>query len=63
MRAIRARRAAPAETESLRVADADDALVHAVRAGNEDARNELLTKYRGFARAKSRSYFMVGADH
>jgi RNA polymerase sporulation-specific sigma factor len=63
MRSIRARRAAAAATESLRVADADDALVLAVRDGDENALDELLTKYRGFARAKARSYFMAGADH
>jgi RNA polymerase sporulation-specific sigma factor len=46
-----------------RVEDDDDRLVAAARAGNEHALNELLTKYRGYARAKARSYFLVGADH
>jgi len=63
MRSIRARRAAAAEPESPRVADADDALILAVHDGDENALDDLLTKYRGFARAKARSYFMAGADH
>lgn len=61
-RSIRAWREAAGEPE-LRIADADDTLVLAARAGDEDALTELLTKYRGFARAKARSYFLVGADH
>jgi RNA polymerase sporulation-specific sigma factor len=40
----------------------DASLVLAARGGNETALTELLTKYRGFARAKARSYFLVGAD-
>jgi RNA polymerase sporulation-specific sigma factor len=46
-----------------RLEDDDDRLVAAVRAGDDDALTVLLTKYRGFARAKARSYFLVGADH
>jgi RNA polymerase sporulation-specific sigma factor len=46
-----------------RVEDDDDRLVAAVRAGDDDALTELLAKYRGLARAKARSYFLVGADH
>jgi RNA polymerase sporulation-specific sigma factor len=46
-----------------RVEDDDDRLVAAARAGDDRALTELLTKYRGFARAKARSYFLVGADH
>ena len=41
---------------------ADDELVMAVRAGEDAALCELLTKYRSFARVKARSYFLVGAD-
>src|SRR5436305_1274095 len=48
---------------SPRPDDEDVVLVNAVRAGDDRALNELLTKYRGFARAKARSYFLVGADH
>jgi RNA polymerase sporulation-specific sigma factor len=40
----------------------DDELVRRARAGDDVALSELLTKYRGFARAKARSYFLVGAD-
>jgi RNA polymerase sporulation-specific sigma factor len=46
-----------------RLEDDDDRLVAAVRSGDDDALTVLLTKYRGFARAKARSYFLVGADH
>jgi RNA polymerase sporulation-specific sigma factor len=46
-----------------RVEDDDDRLIAAVRSGDDAALTELLTKYRGFARAKARSYFLVGADH
>jgi RNA polymerase sporulation-specific sigma factor len=41
---------------------ADDELVAAARGGNDAALTTLLTRYRGFARAKARSYFLVGAD-
>ncbi|HWB67379.1 MAG TPA: RNA polymerase sporulation sigma factor SigH [Mycobacteriales bacterium] len=46
-----------------RTNDEDVALVDAARRGDEDALAALLVKYRGFARAKARSYFLVGADH
>jgi RNA polymerase sporulation-specific sigma factor len=46
-----------------RVEDDDDRLILAARRGDDQALNELLTKYRGYARAKARSYFLVGADH
>jgi RNA polymerase sporulation-specific sigma factor len=59
VRSIRSRTAAPV----TRVEDEDDRLVAAVRDGDDRALSELLTKYRGFARAKARSYFLVGADH
>jgi RNA polymerase sporulation-specific sigma factor len=60
-RSIRARREVEAEPE-LRVTDEDDVLVLAARGGDEVALTDLLTKYRGFARAKARSYFLVGGD-
>jgi RNA polymerase sporulation-specific sigma factor len=47
----------------VRREDEDDVLVAAARAGDDRALAELLTKYRGFARSKARSYFLVGADH
>ena len=40
----------------------DDELVRRSREGDDLALAELLNKYRGFARAKARSYFLVGAD-
>src|SRR3954470_20183519 len=41
---------------------ADDELVAAYRAGEVDALDTLLERYRRFARAKARGYFLVGAD-
>jgi RNA polymerase sporulation-specific sigma factor len=41
---------------------ADDDLVMAARAGDDQALTDLLNKYRSFARVKARSYFLVGAD-
>lgn len=43
-------------------ARADDELVLAARAGDDEAFTVLLTRYRAFARVKARSYFLVGAD-
>jgi RNA polymerase sporulation-specific sigma factor len=40
----------------------DDELVARYRQGDQDALGELLDRYRGFARAKARSYFLVGGD-
>ncbi len=40
----------------------DDALVLLARQGEVDALNILLERYRRFARAKARAYFLVGAD-
>jgi RNA polymerase sporulation-specific sigma factor len=40
----------------------DDELVRAARAGDELALTDLLTRYRPFARARARAYFLVGAD-
>jgi RNA polymerase sporulation-specific sigma factor len=54
------------DTVSVRVetpADpTDEELVAEVRAGDEDALVDLLERYRRFARAKARSYFLVGGD-
>ena len=41
---------------------ADDELVARFRDGDQDALGVLLERYRRFARAKARSYFLVGAD-
>lgn len=43
-------------------APTDEQLVELVREGHEDALVQLLCRYRRFARAKARSYFLVGAD-
>jgi len=40
----------------------DDELVARFRDGDTDALNTLLERYRRFARAKARGYFLVGAD-
>ena len=40
----------------------DDELVARFRGGDVDALNTLLERYRRFARAKARGYFLVGAD-
>jgi RNA polymerase sporulation-specific sigma factor len=40
----------------------DERLVLDARDGDEKALLELLERYRGFARAKARSYFLVGGD-
>ncbi|MCU1462629.1 MAG: polymerase, sigma-24 subunit, subfamily [Acidimicrobiales bacterium] len=40
----------------------DDELVASFKEGDVDALNTLLERYRRFARAKARGYFLVGAD-
>ena len=40
----------------------DDALVELAREGDDRAIEELLHRYRHYARAKARSYFLAGAD-
>jgi RNA polymerase sporulation-specific sigma factor len=40
----------------------DEELVALVADGDDRAMTELLQRYRGFARAKARSYFVVGGD-
>jgi len=41
---------------------ADDVLVAQYRAGDTDALETLLERYRRFVRSKARGYFLVGAD-
>src|SRR3954454_17719540 len=41
---------------------ADDVLVGQYRAGDTDALEALLERYRRFVRSKARGYFLVGAD-
>ena len=62
MRSARFRAAKATSANASRVADGDDELVNAARAGDDRALAALLDKYRGFARSKARSYFLVGAD-
>ena len=40
---------------------ADEELVSRYQAGHQDALDQLLARYRRFARSKTRSYFLVGA--
>ena len=41
----------------------DEELVEIVRQGDSAALEYLINKYKNFVRAKSRSYFLIGADH
>jgi len=40
----------------------DEAILEYVREGDQDALTFLIQKYRNFVKAKSRSYFLIGAD-
>ncbi len=40
----------------------DEQVVEYARAGDEEALEYLIKKYRNFVRAKARSYFLIGAD-
>jgi len=62
VRSARMRAAAKAAPLGLRPPVPDDELVAAARAGDDRALAALLEKYRGFARSKAHSYFLVGAD-
>jgi len=62
VRSARFRAAKAASAPLPRPADGDDDLVCAARGGDDRALGTLLDKYRGFARSKARSYFLVGAD-
>ena len=42
--------------------DSDEALVERARKGDDLAIDALLTRYRHYARAKARSYFLAGGD-
>ncbi|MEW6152571.1 MAG: RNA polymerase sporulation sigma factor SigH [Actinomycetota bacterium] len=48
--------------EHPRYAVSDDELVELFHQGEVQALNQLLERYRRFARAKARCYFLVGAD-
>jgi RNA polymerase sporulation-specific sigma factor len=49
-------------TRPAAVKPSDEGLVRQARDGDERALLELLERYRGFARSKARSYFLVGGD-
>jgi len=40
----------------------DEAVLEVIRGGDGDAQDYLLNKYKPFVRAKSRAYFLAGAD-
>src|SRR5687767_2458373 len=53
----------PEEVQAQTLRDLEDeALVDRARAGEEQALEDLLNRYRHYARAKARSYFLAGAD-
>lgn len=53
----------PTRIGSLFLADlGDEDLVARFQAGDADALNVLIERYRRFARSKARTYFLVGAD-
>ncbi len=41
----------------------DEDIVQLCHAGNANAEEYLLIKYKNFVRSKARSYFLIGADH
>ncbi len=41
----------------------DEEIVQLCHAGNANAEEYLLNKYKNFVRSKARSYFLIGADH
>lgn len=49
-------------TETIQVTEEDEDLVALARRGDEKALEALLTRYRHYARAKARAYFLAGAD-
>ncbi len=53
---------APERPVLLDLTEDDETLLARVHAGDERAMHRLLERYRGFARAKARTYFLVGAD-
>ena len=40
----------------------DEDVIHEAKAGNENALEYLINKYKSFVRAKARTYFLIGAD-
>lgn len=52
------------EVEEAKVLEelSDEDLVEAVRAGDDEALEHLIHRYKNFVKAKARSYFLIGAD-
>jgi len=40
----------------------DEEIVEVARTGSVEAQEYLINKYKGFVKAKARSYFLIGAD-
>ena len=57
---MRAARRGAMTTETVEVTDEE--LVEQARSGNERSLESLLQRYRHYARAKARTYFLAGAD-
>lgn len=53
---------AHAETQPSHNLLVDDEIIRDAKAGDEKALEFLISKYKGFVRAKARSYFLIGAD-
>ena len=42
--------------------DSEESIVIEAKSGNTRAQEYIISKYEGFVKAKSRSYFLIGAD-
>lgn len=62
MRTTQVKPAVPALQQTQDI-DSDEELLASARGGSDEALGVLLNRYRAFARAKARSYFLVGGEH
>lgn len=53
---------AQAEVHSVFAGMMDEEIIEDAKTGNTKALEHLINKYRGFVRAKARTYFLIGAD-
>ena len=53
---------AHAEAQLSHNLTADEEIIRDAKAGDEQALEFLINKYKGFVRAKARTYFLIGAD-
>lgn len=53
---------AHAEAQPSHNLSVDDEIIRDAKAGDEEALEFLINKYKSFVRAKARSYFLIGAD-